>query len=123
MIPPPRTHLVKWSGVFSPNSPVRSLVVLNPKAKKGFQFNEDENQFKRKNQTWSKMLAKVFKIDVLQCDHCNCKLRARAAVIDQDSITRYLKYIGVDYEAPARAPPKYKVNTLEFADECISTYE
>jgi hypothetical protein len=69
------------------------------------------------------MLAKVLKIDVLQCDHCNGKLRARAVVIDQDSIVRYLKHIGVDYEPPVRAPPKYKISVLEFSEEGIPTHD
>ena len=30
IIPPPRTHLVRWSGVFRSNSPIRSKIVLRP---------------------------------------------------------------------------------------------
>ena len=35
IIPPPKSHLVKWSGVFAPNSPCRKKVVLKPDEKKG----------------------------------------------------------------------------------------
>jgi hypothetical protein len=34
IIPPPKTHLVKWSGIFAPNSPYRKKVVLKPEVKK-----------------------------------------------------------------------------------------
>ena len=35
IIPPPKAHLVMWSGVFAPGSPYRKIVVLKPKEKKG----------------------------------------------------------------------------------------
>ena len=42
-IPPPRTHLVRWSGVFSSNSPMRRKIVLKPEIKKGFQFRDEQD--------------------------------------------------------------------------------
>jgi hypothetical protein len=38
IIPPPRSHLVKWGGVFAPNSPLRREVVLKPDSRKGIHF-------------------------------------------------------------------------------------
>jgi hypothetical protein len=57
--PPPRSHLVRWSGVFAPNSLYRKEITLKPEAKKGFDFKEIEDGAggRRKNYTWSKMLA------------------------------------------------------------------
>jgi hypothetical protein len=123
LIPPPRSHLVKWSGIFSPNSPVRPLIVLNPKIKKGFQFKGEDEKSKVKNPAWSKMLAKVFKIDVTLCDHCQGKLRLKAAINDQESIIRYLKHQGIDCEPPARAPAKYKSKGLEFGGDDLPNYD
>ena len=34
IVPPPRAHLVKWGGVFAPNSPLRRKVILKPGVKK-----------------------------------------------------------------------------------------
>ena len=34
IVPPPRAHLVKWGGVFVPNSPLRRKVILKPGVKK-----------------------------------------------------------------------------------------
>ena len=34
IVPPPRAHLVKWGGVFAPNSPLRREVILKPGVKK-----------------------------------------------------------------------------------------
>jgi len=113
LIPPPRTHLVKWSGIFRSNSPVRSKIVLKPEVKKGFQFRDDcnsnsENQNKprQKNHAWSAMLARVFKIDVTHCSHCDGKLHSIAALMAREEIIRYLTHIGIDPDPPQRAPPK-----------------
>jgi hypothetical protein len=35
IIPPPKSHLVNWSGVFAPGSPYRKIEVLKPDEKKG----------------------------------------------------------------------------------------
>lgn len=59
LIPPPRSHFVRWGGVFSPNSPYRKEITLRPEIKKGFQFAEKgEGEKTDKNRTGSKMLAR-----------------------------------------------------------------
>jgi Putative transposase len=65
LIPPPHSHLVRWSGVFAPNSPYRKDITIRPEMRKGFQFTSDETSAEKtrtfKNYTWSKMLAvKIF---------------------------------------------------------------
>jgi hypothetical protein len=121
LIPPPRAHLVRWSGVFSSNSPMRRKIVLKPEIKKGFQFRDDKDTGSERprppNPSWSKMLAKVFKIDVTQCIHCTGTLRPIAAIKDPDEIIRYLKHEGIDYEPPEKAPAKYRHQSLRFDPE------
>jgi len=112
LIPPPKSHLVRWTGVLAPNSPYRKEITLKPEMKKGFDFvaeGDDGGSGKkrgRKNYTWSKMLARVFKIDVLKCC-CGGELRPVCAVTDSDSIRRYLKYLSIDYDPPPRGPPRF----------------
>ena len=113
LIPPPKTHLVRWAGCFAPNSPYRKKITLKPEVKKAFQFknsNEDENV---KNYSWSKMLAKVFKIDVTKCD-CGGDLVKVCSVMARDAIKKYLSHIGIDHNPPARAPPRTIQPNLEF---------
>ena len=62
------------------------------------------------------MLSKVFGIDVLKCDDCGGALSPVAAVLDSDSVRRYLKHINESYEPPARAPPKLRQEELSFDD-------
>ena len=119
LIPPPKTHQVRWAGVFAPNSPYRKEITLKPEAKKGFDFTEMEGGSgkRRKNYTWSKMLARVFKIDVLRCEFCGGKLRPICAVTECGSISRYLKSMDIDYEPPPRGPPRYSQESFDFAHE------
>ena len=104
LVPPPRSHLVRWAGVFAPNSPYRKDITLRPEIKKGCQFGSgtDEEKGEFKNYTWSKMLAQVFKVDVTKCDQCGGDLVKVCAVTDSLQARRYLKHVGPDYEPPPR---------------------
>lgn len=94
----------------SPNSPFRKEITMKPEMK-GFRFaDEGEDggcgkRRRRKNYTWSKMLAREFKIDVLKCS-CGGELRPIAAVTDQDSVRRYLKHMNIEYDPTPRGPPR-----------------
>ena len=59
-----------------------------------------------KNCRWAKMLARVFKIDVSTCDHCGGDLQKVCAVLDPDSVKRYLRHARIEHEAPVRGPPR-----------------
>ena len=86
-----------------------------PNKKKGFQFQEfDETSNKFKNYRWAKMLARVFKIEVTNCDKCGGNMRAIAAITSTDAIKRYLKHVGIENTPPARAPPRLVQNQLDF---------
>ena len=41
LIPPLGSHLVRWRGVFAPNSPFRQEIILKPQMRKGFQFGNE----------------------------------------------------------------------------------
>jgi len=115
LVPPPRSHLVRWAGVFAPASPMRKLIVLNPEVKKGFQFGEeDEKEGKKKNHSWSNMLSQVFKIDVMTCPKCGGEMVAKAAIKDPFEIKKYLKHEGIHYEPPPRAPPASMQCSFDF---------
>jgi hypothetical protein len=96
IIPPPKSHLVKWSGVFAPGSPYRKRVVLKPEVKKG------------------RPSKKVFRIDVTKCQHCQGDIAILAAITNRSEVARYLKHLGLEHEAPARAPPRYQEEPFEF---------
>lgn len=116
LIPPPRTHLVRWGGCFAPNSPYRKEITLKPKVKKGFQFDEEDKKAV-KNYRWAKMLARVFKIDVSSCRKCGGDMVALAAITDPDGVKRYLRDLGVDTDPPNLVASKYQLVGLCFEEE------
>jgi len=111
IIPPPRSHLVKWGGVFAPNSPLRRKVVLKPDSKKGIHFKRgisaDSNASGPSPKSlWARLLSQVFKVDVTKCDRCGGGMEVAAAICDPDQARRYLRHVGEDYDPPPRAPPR-----------------
>jgi len=120
LIPPPKTHLVRWAGCFAPNSPLRKQITLKPDGKKGFQL-EQETPTSVRNYAWSRMLAHVFKIDVTKCE-CGGEMRAIGSIMNRDSIVKYLRHVGIDYDPPQRAPPKLRQESFDF-DQDITTEE
>jgi hypothetical protein len=37
-----------------------------------------------------------------------------AAITNRSEVARYLKHLGIEHEAPARAPPRYQEEPFEF---------
>ena len=89
----------------------RRAIVLRPEKKQGFQFGdetkpEDGERTKAPNYSRAKMLAKVFKIDATKCKTCDGKLLKLAAITGPMEAIRYLRHVGLPYDAPGRAPPR-----------------
>jgi hypothetical protein len=117
IIPPPKSHLVRWGGVFAANSPFREKIILKPEEKKGFDFQNREK--KRVNKSWSLVLARVFKLDVLKCD-CGGDLTPLGAVQDPVEVKRYLKHLKIDYDPPPRGPPRQMQGSFGFGQQYVS---
>lgn len=123
LIPLPKSHLVRWAGVFAPNSKYRKEITLKPDVKKGFQFKGDDEKGGLKNYSWSKMLAQVFKIDVTKCESCGADMVALGSVKDRDQIKRYLNHIGLDPDPPPMAPARSWQESLDFDQSPANRYE
>ena len=104
MTGPPIFFLVKWGGVFAPNSPLRRKVVLKPDSKKGIHFkcgisacaiSADSNASGPSQKSlWARLLSQVFKVDVTKCDRCGGAMEVAAAICDPDQARRYLRHVG-----------------------------
>ena len=94
---------------------MRREITRRPEIKKGFQFREEDGNSSYRNYAWSKMLARVFKLDVETCA-CGGKLVKVCAVNDRDSIRRYLKSQSLDPDPPPRAPARYRQQELGYDD-------
>ncbi len=106
IIPRPRVHLTRYSGVFAPHYKYRSLIV--PKRKKREHDSGDAD--KRDRMSWARLLKRVFDIDVSICRVCQGKTKVVAAIEDQRVVKKILFHLGLPYPAPtpwpARAPPQ-----------------
>jgi hypothetical protein len=109
IIPRPRSHNTKYSGVFAPHHPFREAVTLRPEMKKGFESskgNDQDGKRKRKNYSWSQLLARSFKVDLTKCPHCGGELRVLKPIMARHEIDRYLKHQGLlEHPPPAPSSP------------------
>jgi len=110
LVPPPRINLVRYHGVLAANAKDRDKIVPAGKRER----DEAGRAAASKNRlAWAALMARVFQIDVLQCD-CGGRMRIVAAVTDPASVRRYLDGTGQSAEvptlAPARAPPQSELD-------------
>ena len=119
--PAPRSHLVRWGGVFASASPHRRQVVLKPEAKKGFSFKKEETEVNdispTRSSSWARLLSRVFGIDVLKCE-CGSELKPVSAILKGDEIKRYLRHLGLDAD-----PPELEEMETEDKSVAVSLFE
>ena len=128
LIPPPRANLVRYNGVFSPNSKYRQRIVPKPKSPSGCRTIEglkNEKKNKKKPRTtpvpitrqpgthrsqhipWRELLKRIFRIDMSKCPDCGGELRFVSYVHTAEAIRKILDHLGIDPIPPPKpiAPP------------------
>ena len=70
LVPQPRMHLVKYSGVLAPNSKMRKGVIPGMTRAEIKAKDKDKDKKLVSNHQWAKLLARVFEIDVSKCKYC-----------------------------------------------------
>lgn len=108
LVPRPRVHLTRFSGVFAPHYKYRSLVV--PKPPKACQPRTNDEPYPVKTRvTWARLLKRVFAIDVENCHLCGAKMKIVACIEDPPIIRKILSHLGLTPHPPsiwsARGPP------------------
>ena len=116
-VPAPRVNMVRFHGVLAPHSKARALVVPRPPAPEPDDLQEpEETPKRRKRDSWAKLLARVFAVDVEHCAQCGGPVKIVAAIVERSAVIRILRHLGLPHEppsvAPARAPPHLE---LDFA--------
>ena len=66
---------------------------------------------------WAKLLARVFRHQVLCCPHCGARRAIVAAITDRDVATAILSHLGLPTDAPELAPARAPPQTEMFGDE------
>jgi hypothetical protein len=107
IVPPPRRHVVRYSGVISSHSSLRSQIVPLPAV--ATPEEKDKPSLPLSHYiSWSDLLRKTFAIDTI-CPRCKSPLRLIALIETEDTITKILSAMGLPTEAPkpwpARPPP------------------
>jgi hypothetical protein len=122
LIPPPRSALVRYGGVFAPNYSRRDEIILRPgvRKQKARQKAEEKKAPAATSKSlgegsWARLLKRVFAVDVSHCPHCGQDLAIVAAVTDSFSIQRYLKYVGMPAAPPRISEVRMKVLCEEWA--------
>jgi len=113
LVPRPRVHLTRFSGVFAPHYKHRSLVV--PKPPKACQPRIDDKPRPIKTRvTWARLLKRVFAIDVENCHLCGSKMKVVASIEDPPVIRKILTHLGLEPHPPsiwsARGPPIFLID-------------
>jgi hypothetical protein len=60
--------------------------------------------------TWSRLLKRVFDIDIERCSNCGGALKIIAAIEEPPVIARILAHLGL----PTRAPPRSPARRVDF---------
>ncbi|HLG42064.1 MAG TPA: transposase, partial [Planctomycetota bacterium] len=123
LVPPPRSHLVRYHGVLAPNARRRRGVVpkaapegsrprrpcsdeLLPQVEEGA---SGKSRW-RERMRWADLLKRTLGIDVLSCPRCGGRMEAIAEITDPEVVGKVLRAMGLSVEAPrassARPPPQ-----------------
>jgi len=116
LVPPPRFHLVRYSGVLSSHASLRPEVILGgqPKRQLLLPFGDAGRgkpapKAPSRRTSWAKMLARVFQIDVTVCPTCGGPMKIVRFVTEPEQIAQALGGAG----ATSRAPPQVGPTQLE----------
>ena len=124
LIPPPRFPLVRYHGVFAPNSPWRGAIVPGPRRLHHRDRGRTRASVARRpvagaegalmpgsclsRWDWATLLRHVWGVDALACPRCDGRMRFIAVIRDRAVIERILLHLGLPHEPPptarARAP-------------------
>lgn len=123
LVPPPRSHRVRYSGVFGPAARMRHRLLPPPPAPQGPPGASAEPApaappppapptavMRQRRLDWAALLQRVHAVDVLSCGRCGGRMRVMAFVTDPDVARAILEHLHLPAVAPpqalARGPPQ-----------------
>jgi hypothetical protein len=127
LIPAPKAHLVRYSGILAPAAKWRALIVhespTEPESMRELSISTMQAPASstayvsvetpaaassrspvrrhRRNYTWAELMKRVWALDVLECPRCLGRMRMLAAIHPPDATRKILECLGL----PSRAPP------------------
>ena len=92
------------------NSPVYKQAVAVAKETTEATGAEVQKDKTRSRMSWAKLLNRVFKIDITQCQFCRGEVKVISAILEKRTIEKILRHLGLPTEPPpiypARPPPQ-----------------
>jgi len=130
LIPRPRTHMLRYHGVFSPSSPMRKRLppppARAPRPSHGHQADAEQGVTACTDETddqpasmsarirWAQLIKRVYKKDLETCPHCGGHRVLIAFITDPPVVHKILAHVGLPTDqpgvAPARAPPQLDID-------------
>jgi hypothetical protein len=108
LVPPPKRHVVRYFGVLSSHSSLRSQVVPAPTAPPAASAEQDQPKRRSRYIRWSELLRRVFGFEIV-CSKCQAPLRLIALIKTEDVAKKILTAMHLPTEVPqlhpARPPP------------------
>jgi hypothetical protein len=132
LIPTPRAHLIRFSGVLGPAAKWRAQIVpsdvesnsdtavatpsseevnrapsesKSPDKEKPAAEESQKKKTKRKNYTWAELIQRVFATDATVCGKCGGKLRLISPIHPPVATRKILDHLGLPSRPPPLAPP------------------
>ena len=78
------------------------------KEKEKQEHKDSDESISIKKSSWSKLLARVFGVDVSKCVHCNGKMKIIASIKDPPVIKKILTHLGLSPIPPPLAPARIR---------------
>jgi hypothetical protein len=112
LVPPPRAHLVHYSGCLAPNSKLRTQVIPNLR-QRGVE--SEEAKTKAPYWSWTRLLGRVFNLDMASCPFCRRGVLHLISAITQEEVTtRILRHLKLASVPPPIAPARLCQATFAF---------
>ncbi len=121
LIPPPRTHRVRYHGILSSHHRLRARVAPRPPAddtpsQMHLWRNRDGKlaPAPKHRVEWHKLMARTLGVDPLRCPHCKRQMRIVGFITQPERIAWYLHWRGMGNRGPpppyrARGPPQLEL--------------
>lgn len=108
LIPPPRSHLLRYHGVFAPHSKHRARIVpRRPQATPAPATASPQRPLRSRSRLdWASLLRRVFALDVLHCERCGGRRLLLSMVTEAKIAQKILAHLGLQAEAPAQSPAR-----------------
>jgi hypothetical protein len=112
LVPPPRSHQIRFHGVYAPHARLRSAVTPAPAVKRGVCDHIDATESgavtsKTRRLGWAKCMARVFSVDVEECPRCGSRLQRIAMITEHRVVRAILASVGLPADSPVPAPSRF----------------